>query len=146
MSTEHDTATRSQGCYEVWTENTVVSCGWQTVMGAQLCLDGLKRVHKTPLEIFYVHRIPTADEKEAFHAAPTGRNPSKGVFLREQATGEAREEHQERREASEREKVVRDAGARSQKVEGLRDDLLRYIRELEEELSKEITVNDHTEN
>lgn len=140
LKVEHDMSNRDKGGYEIWTENTVVSVSWQTVQGAQKCLDGLKRVFLTPLEIFYVHRIPTADEKEAFHVTKTGRDPARGTLLRSQMLGE-----DDARRV--RQGLDSDAGAGSQTVARLREALARstedntklrrYIHELEEELGRE---------
>ena len=137
---EHDISNRNKGGYEVWAEGKFKSISWQTMPGAQACLDRLKQDCSTPLEIFYVHRIPTADEKEAFHVTKTGRDPSKEPLLRSQMLSEG---HTRRV----REGLDSDTGTGSQTVARLREELARstkensqlqeHIESLEEELNKE---------
>ena len=156
MSTEHNASDRSKGCYEVWSNYTPIGNGWQTVQGAQQWLDRIKRrTLGTSLEIFYVHRIPTADEKETFHVTKTGRDPTRRPLLRSQMLGE----NDARRI---REGLDSDTGTGSQTVARLREalarsikdnvqllknnaQLLKHVLELEEELNKEITVHDSPE-
>lgn len=146
MSIEDDVHTmhsdRTRGAYEVWTANSVISTGWMTIMGAQTCLDSMELDWDTPLEIFYVRKILTRQEREnpsLVRATQTRRWDSGGNLVPEQASSES----SERREGQ---GLERDTGTRPPQM-GRREAkrLLRYIRELEEELNKEISINDHLE-
>lgn len=140
MSTEHSMSSRSKGGYEVWAKNIAISASWQTIQGAQASLNGLKRAFGEPLEIFYVHKIPTAEEKETFHVTQTGRDPAREPFLRDKNPSEGRTQRL-------REGLDSNAGTGSQTVARLREALARstedntrlraYVRELEEELGRE---------
>lgn len=141
---EHDISNRNKGGYEVWAKGKFESISWQTVMGAQACLDRIKEDFPlTPLEIFYVHRIPTADEKKAFHVTQTGRDPSKKPLLRSQMlsqsyTGRIRDGLDSNTgTGSSTVEMIQEALTRSTRDNDL---LIDHITALEEEL------NDHVKN